>query len=56
MSVIINNDVICGCLGYDITAIQNQLMGIASLTKEMSGKSASVTYSKHCINKGISCS
>jgi hypothetical protein len=43
-------------LGYNTVAIQKQLMGIASLVKEMSGKSISVTYSIHFINKAVLCS
>jgi hypothetical protein len=43
-------------LGCNIVVIQAQLLGIASLIKEMSGKTACVTDSTHCINKAILCS
>jgi hypothetical protein len=43
-------------LGYNILAIQQQLMGTASLIKEMSARRTSVTDSTHCINNKILCS
>jgi hypothetical protein len=42
-------------LPYNILAIQ-QLMGTASLIKEMSARRAAVTDSTHCINNKILCS
>jgi hypothetical protein len=43
------------CLCYNFVSIQKQLIGIASLINEMSGESASIIYSTHCINKTILC-
>lgn len=43
-------------LGCNITVIQTQLMGIASLIEETSGKNTSVTDFIHCSNKEILCS
>lgn len=43
-------------LGYNIVVIHKQIMGIASLVKEMSGKSTSVTDSTHFINQAVLCS
>jgi hypothetical protein len=40
-------------LAYNITAIQNYLMGISSLIKEILGKNIFVSVHKHCINKDI---
>jgi hypothetical protein len=40
-------------LGYNIIAVQKQLLDIVSLVKEMSGKGTSVVYSTHFVNKGI---
>jgi hypothetical protein len=52
--VIIKIDMIHGYLGYNTIAIHQQLMGIiASLIKELSGKSTSVIYCTHCINKAV---
>jgi hypothetical protein len=44
------------CLGCNITATPTQLMGIASLIKETSGKNICVADSTHCINKAMLCS
>jgi hypothetical protein len=41
--------------GCNIVAIEQQLMGTASLIKEMSGKRTSVIDSTHCITKAILC-
>jgi hypothetical protein len=43
-------------LGCNTVAIQKERMGIASLVKEMSGKSKSLTDSTHFINKAVLCS
>jgi hypothetical protein len=48
--------VIHAYLGYNTTALQKQLIGIASLIKEKSGKSISTTDSTHCISKATLCS
>jgi hypothetical protein len=40
-------------LGYNIVAIQEQLMGIASLIKSKSEKRISGTDSTYCINISI---
>jgi hypothetical protein len=42
--VTLKGDVVHAYLGYNIVDIQKYLMGIASLIKEMSGKSASVLH------------
>jgi hypothetical protein len=47
-------NVIHAYLGYKFVA--TQLMDIASLIKEMSGRSKSINASTHCINKPILCS
>jgi hypothetical protein len=52
----IKNDVTHANLGYDIIAIQQQFMTIASLIKELSGKSTSVIESTHRINVANLCS
>jgi hypothetical protein len=54
--VIIKGNVIHACLGYNIIAIQEQLMGIASLIKEILGKSISIINSTYCVNRAILCS
>jgi hypothetical protein len=46
--------VIHAYLGYDIGAVQQELVDIASLSKKMSGKSTSGIDFTHCINKEIS--
>jgi hypothetical protein len=43
------------CLGYNIIGNQKQLMCIALLIKQMSGKSTSVIDPTHCINKALLC-
>jgi hypothetical protein len=43
-------------LFYNIAAVQKQLMGIASLVKEIRRKSLSVIDSTFCINNAILCS
>jgi hypothetical protein len=47
---------ICAYLGCNITAIQTQLTGIASLNEEISGNSTAVIDFIHCSNKEILCS
>jgi hypothetical protein len=51
--VITKHDVFHAYLGYSVVAIQRNLMGTASLIKEMSIKSTSVINSTHCIHKII---
>jgi hypothetical protein len=46
--------VIHAYLGNDIGAVQQKLVDIESLSKEMSGKSTCGIDSTHCINKAIS--
>jgi hypothetical protein len=49
--------VIRAYLGYNITAIQKQLMGIASLIKKMSGNNIQVIdLYVFCTNKAMLCS
>jgi hypothetical protein len=48
--------VILANAGYNTSYIQNQLIGIAFLTKEMSGKIAFVIVCARCINKEVLCS
>jgi hypothetical protein len=43
-------------LGYNIVNIQEQIMGIALLIEDMSGKRMSVINCTHCIPKAILCS
>jgi hypothetical protein len=43
--------VIHAYLGYNIISIEKQLMGTASLIKNISGESISVTDFRHCSNK-----
>jgi hypothetical protein len=43
-------------LRYNIVNIEEQLMGIALLIEDMSGKSTSVINCTHCIPKAILCS
>jgi hypothetical protein len=47
------SNVIHAYLGYNTTAIQKQLVGIALLITTMSGKGTSVTDSTQYINKAI---
>lgn len=53
MFVIIKSNVITSsfCLGHDTIAIQKQHMDFASVIKDKSGNSISITDSTHCINK-----
>lgn len=48
-------NVIDACLDYNII-IEKQLMDIALLIKEISGKNSSVIDSADCINKAVFCS
>jgi hypothetical protein len=41
------------CMGYDVAAIQNQLMGIASQVKEMPVRTEHEIGSTYCVNRVI---